>query len=163
MLCRNRGLLRILLQLGLELRLRNLTVPVLVEHAEDDAATLLVCVDVDDLEHFKHLRVRQELILVRIEVVEETVEIPALLVHVRGDVSQSLFLNSFLHRSSVIDAFHNLCDLHLLHIGLHVCEICDPVHADVVRRGGIMGLQQIVELPLIDVLVSIAIALKLLL
>lgn len=57
LLCRNWRLLRVFLQLGLELRLGDFAVLIGVEHGQDDAPELLIGVYVDDLKHLKHLRV----------------------------------------------------------------------------------------------------------
>ena len=76
-----------------------------------------------------------------------------MLVHIGGDVRQSLFLDALPHSSTLIDTEHYFRDLLLLDITAHVGKPSDPIHPDVVRGRRVMSLQQAVELRLVYVLV----------
>ena len=76
-----------------------------------------------------------------------------MLVHIGGDVRQSLLLDALPHSSTLIDAEHYFSDLLLLDIAAHVSKPSDPIHADVVGGRRIMSLQQAIELCLVYVLV----------
>lgn len=160
----DRRLLRVFREAGSELLLGNLAVSVLIKDGVDNSPQLLVDIDADCVEHFKHLRVRHELlVIIGVESVEELGNGVFLLVDVGGDVSQCLLLDSLSHCPAFIDSEHHLGDLLLLHVSLHVGEASDAVHSNIVSVGGIVGFKHSVELSLVDVFVDIAVVDQLLL